>query len=68
MNIQGPSEEQIRARAYELYLARKGAPGNPVDDWLQAEFELTHLPLHVDHLKAFKPRRGARRAVQPAGV
>ncbi len=66
MNISGPSEDQIRARAYELYLARKGKPGNPADDWLQAEFELTHLPLRVARLKAIKPRRNTRR--QPAAV
>lgn len=67
MNIRGPSEDQIRARAYELYLERKGKPGNPVDDWLQAEFELTHLPLHVDRLKVIKPRRNIRRQLAVAG-
>lgn len=66
MNISGPSEDQIRARAYELFLARKGKPGNPVDDWLQAEFELTHLPLHVAHLKAIRPRRTTRRQLAAA--
>ena len=33
-------EDQIRARAYEIYLERNGEPGNPVEDWLQAEAEL----------------------------
>jgi hypothetical protein len=33
-------EEQIRRRAYELYLARKGEPGSDVQDWLQAEAEI----------------------------
>jgi Protein of unknown function (DUF2934) len=33
-------EEQIRARAYELYVARGGEPGHEIDDWLQAEREL----------------------------
>ena len=32
--------EQIRTRAYFLSLARKGRPGNPVEDWLAAEREL----------------------------
>lgn len=32
--------EAIRARAYEIYVARGGAPGDPVEDWLQAEREL----------------------------
>jgi len=35
-----PSEEEIRHRAYEIYLARGGAPGGEVEDWLQAEREL----------------------------
>jgi len=35
-----PSEEEIRHRAYEIYLARGGAPGDEVEDWLQAEREL----------------------------
>ncbi len=35
-----PSEEQIRARAYQIYLARHGAPGDPQADWAQAEREL----------------------------
>jgi hypothetical protein len=35
-----PTHEEIRARAYELFLARKGHPGDPVADWLQAEAEL----------------------------
>ena len=35
-----PTLEQIQARAYEIYLERRGAPGNQVDDWLRAESEL----------------------------
>jgi len=33
-------EDQIRKRAYELYLAREGGPGSDVDDWLRAEAEI----------------------------
>lgn len=33
-------EEQIRRRAYELYLQRGGMPGNPSHDWLVAEQEV----------------------------
>jgi len=36
----GPTREQIAKRAYEIYLGRNGAPGNPDDDWIQAEREL----------------------------
>jgi hypothetical protein len=35
-----PTEQQIRARAYEIYLRRKGGPGDAHADWLQAEQEL----------------------------
>ena len=35
-----PSEEQIQARAFEIYLRRNGAPGDAQSDWLQAEREL----------------------------
>ena len=36
-----PTAEEIAHRAYEIYLSRGGAPGADVDDWLQAERELT---------------------------
>ena len=32
--------EQIRLRAYEIYLERGEQPGRELDDWLQAEREL----------------------------
>ena len=35
-----PSCEEIRLRAYEIYLERGSLPGNELDDWLQAEHEL----------------------------
>lgn len=35
-----PTEDQIRTRAYEIYLRRNGAPGDPAADWHQAEREL----------------------------
>jgi len=34
-------EDRIRVRAYEIYERRGGASGHAVDDWLQAEAELT---------------------------
>ena len=33
--------ERVAERAYELYLARGGADGQDVDDWLCAERELS---------------------------
>ncbi|MBK9121365.1 MAG: DUF2934 domain-containing protein [Phycisphaerales bacterium] len=35
------TEEQIRARAYEIFQRRNGAPGDAQGDWLQAVQELT---------------------------
>ncbi len=36
-----PSDEEIRQRAYEIYLARGATPGSyELEDWLQAEREL----------------------------
>ena len=34
-------QEQIRLRAYGLY-EQRGTEGHEVDDWLQAESEVTH--------------------------
>jgi hypothetical protein len=35
-----PSYEELRRRAYEIYLERDGLGGNEVDDWLQAKGEV----------------------------
>jgi hypothetical protein len=35
-----PLEEQIRRRAYELYLQRGNQAGSDIEDWLQAEKEI----------------------------
>lgn len=40
----GASEEEIRLRAYYLYLERDGEPGHELEDWLRAEQELTKKP------------------------
>lgn len=37
-----PVEERIRQRAYEIYLGRGDEHGTALDDWLQAETEITH--------------------------
>ena len=36
----GARHEEIRRRAYEIYLERGEQPGRELDDWLQAEREL----------------------------
>ena len=40
-------QEQIRRRAYELYLQRGGVPGNENQDWLVAEQEVRSR--HIEH-------------------
>jgi hypothetical protein len=39
------SDEDIRRRAYEIYLGRGEQPGHDLDDWLKAERELETKPL-----------------------
>ena len=36
----GPTEDEIRTRAYHRYLERGGTHGQDFDDWLEAEREL----------------------------
>lgn len=36
-----PTHEQIAQRAYEIYLERGATPGDPMQDWLRAEKELS---------------------------
>ena len=36
-----PSQEEIARRAHEISVARGGEPGHELDDWLQAERELS---------------------------
>jgi hypothetical protein len=40
-----PSHQEIRRRAYEIYLERNGLPGDELDDWLRAERELQKVAL-----------------------
>jgi Protein of unknown function (DUF2934) len=53
-----PTEVEIRQRAQEIFLARGGRPGREIDDWLQAEYELTQLPVkQLAKLAAPKSKR-----------
>jgi hypothetical protein len=36
-----PTQDQIATRAYEIYLERGSTPGDPMQDWLRAERELS---------------------------
>jgi hypothetical protein len=35
-----PTQDEIRGRAYEIYLERGGEPGREAEDWVQAEHDL----------------------------
>jgi hypothetical protein len=37
-------DEQIRARAYELYMERGGIGGDELEDWIRAEREIRARP------------------------
>ena len=39
--LQSTRQQEIRDRAYEIYLQRGAQPGYEVEDWLQAERERT---------------------------
>ena len=38
--VRHPSEDEIRRRAYEIYVERGGTPGHELDDWIRSEREL----------------------------
>ena len=46
-----PTHDQIAARAYEIYQERGYTPGDPMQDWLQAERDLS----------AAKPKKASRK-------
>ena len=48
------THDEIALRAYHIYLKRQGSPGNPFDDWKQAEQELL--------AEAAKPKSRARKS------
>ena len=48
----GPTPDAIALRAYHIYLERGCTPGDPMQDWLQAERELS--------ANASKPRRKSK--------
>ena len=52
-----PSHEEIRRRAYEIYLERDGHPGDALDDWLRAERELQKIALFKQGWNRLQERR-----------
>ena len=41
-------QQEIRIRAYEIYIARNGQPGDELSDWLQAEREIESQVRHEE--------------------
>jgi hypothetical protein len=54
-----PSHEEIRRRAFEIYLERGGLKGNELDDWVQAERELQKVALFTQDWNRLQQRRYA---------
>lgn len=53
-----PSNEQIEARAYEIFLERGGEDGHDVEDWTAAEKELKARHQEIEAVYAQeKPER-----------
>jgi len=50
------SQEEIRRRAYEIYLERDGVPGNELDDWHRAERELQKVALFTQDWNRIQDR------------
>jgi hypothetical protein len=46
-----PTYEEIALRAYHIYLERGSTAGDPMQDWLQAERELTESPKQASRRK-----------------
>ena len=39
--VRNPSDEEVRRRAFEIHVERGGIRGYDLDDWLEAEKDLT---------------------------
>ena len=46
-----PNHDEIRLRAYDIYLGRGGDPGHELEDWLQAESEIARGALSTPTTK-----------------
>ncbi len=56
-----PTDQEIAARAYQIYLERGRLGGHEIDDWLQAEYELMQLPVReLAKLDPIPPAKGLR--------
>jgi len=52
-----PGHDEIRRRAYEIYLEHDGLPGDELDDWLRAERERQEIALFKQGSNRLQERR-----------
>jgi hypothetical protein len=52
-----PTQDQIRLRAYHIYLERGAHAGQELDDWLRAERELQKVALFTRGWNRLEQRR-----------
>ena len=52
-----PGHDEIRRRAYEIYIERDGLAGDELDDWLRAERELQKIALFKQGWNRLQERR-----------
>ena len=60
-----PNDDAIAKRAYELYLQRGSVSGHELDDWLEAEAELSSAAAHQVPVQPVVRRRSARNEAHP---
>lgn len=64
-----PNSDAIAKRAYELYLQRGSVPGHELDDWVEAEAQVTREAAHEgEEQSSPQPvvrRRSARNEAHP---
>ena len=61
-----PDEEAIAKRAYELYLQRGSVSGHELDDWLEAEAELSsEVSMRQPSVQPVVRRRSPRSDAHP---
>jgi hypothetical protein len=66
MQVNRPTDQQIRQRAYEIFVQSGRKPGNEVDNWLQAEYELMQLP--VRKLAEMEPPKTKSNKIRKASL
>ena len=52
-----PNHDEIRRRAYEIYLEGGSLPGRELDDWLRAERELRKVALFTQDWNRLQQHR-----------